>query len=402
MLASLEVLMTPLAALAHRVGERECPVPTAALLLRSAPLVCAFLLFIQPVCAEESPDLWTFKTSYLTQPKTPTRLTDFITDEDAPRAVSFVTTSTLLSGRFRYEGELAYNTPAPNMREGRGDPKHRMIRLGLTGGQGQFRYGLMYRHAGLGFLIGPDQAVREVWAEWQWGIARLKTILSEAWNNVDRNPSLARLTQRQERVTLTIAPSSWMEAVLSYGRTSSASSDEPKDSASQRNQTDNLEGTLSFTRAVWNAKFSSTYAVSADQLCPGVGTTTRAVALSGSYRPLQALTIAPTLSLREERQRWSGVSTNTPSAALALTYAPSSSYKLATTGTYSKTRSSDNLVDGSTFTATGAFAWTPELSEDLRTTLSLEAKFTDVLDAIHPASSKEDVSGMIRLQLASF
>ena len=74
-----------------------------------------------------------------------------------------------------------------------------------------------------------------------------------------KEPDRSRVTQRQQRISLTIAPPSWAEAGLSYTRSSSSSSLEPNAVAPQRTQLDALEGTVTYTASTWQARFSSTY-----------------------------------------------------------------------------------------------------------------------------------------------
>lgn len=340
------------------------------------------------------------KTSYLVTQQNTQRLADLLRDD--PRILSARGTSSFLDGKLVGEGEIAHSTPDPRGMRTDADPQHRMLRFGLTGAQGPLRYGITYRSAGNAFVSLPDQATREVWAEWPVSVARVRTSRTETWNNLDHDPSRPRLTQVQERVLLSVAPPAWPEVSLSYARGVSSSSLEPAGVTPQRTQVDTMEAALAYTRGTWAARLASTYSVNSDRMRPGIDTVGTVHGLSGSYRPIPALTVAPSVSLRQEREEWSDVRIETPVAALSATYAPDKVWSLTTVGSYSKTRSTDGLIETSTFDARSVVSWTLQRSAPFRATLSFEAAYRNSLDAIHPGNSTEDLSGLMRVQLAGF
>jgi len=344
----------------------------------------------------------TLKAAYLAQPTQPLRLKDLLPESERPRTLSIVSSAPLLAGRLTGEGELAYSAPDISSVEGKGAATHRMIRYVLNGKEGPLRYAVSYRSAGKAFTAAPDQAVREAWGEWQRGVARMKASLTESWNNVERDPRQARLTHLQERLALVVTPPAWGEASLAFSRSSAASSYVPPGSAAQRWRIDSVEGAYAYAGSNWFARWASSYSLTSGQLRPNGVTTALAHTLSGSYKFGSALTLAPTLSLREERQRWSGILTDTSAAALALTYAPSQHYHFSTAGSYSRTHSSDHLLNLSTFTIQSTLTRTFQESGSLRTNLLLEAGFKETDDAVNPARSTQEVSGLLRLQVEGF
>ncbi|MBI4400467.1 MAG: hypothetical protein HY581_02405 [Nitrospirae bacterium] len=342
------------------------------------------------------------KTSYLATPLNPLRLKDVLLEKEEHRNLSFLGTTSLFEGKLVGEGEMTYSPSDPKTAQRTGDARHRLLRLGFTGTQGTLRYGVTYRSAGKAFTSLPDQAIRELWGEWQVGVTRLRSSLTEVWNNLDKDPSRPRMTQTQEKISLSLAPTPWPEISLSYTRGSASSSLEPTGVVPQRSQVDTLEGALSYTRTTWTARLASTYSLISDRLHPGVETEGWDHSFSGSYRPMNILTIAPTLSVREDRQRWSGVSTKTPSVALSLTYSPDKMFNFTAFGSYSKTHSTDGFIDSLASNAKSVVSWTFQGTSPLRTTLSFEAVYRNSLDAIRPARSTEDLSGLVRVQLAGF
>ena len=67
--------------------------------------------------------------------------------------------------------------------------------------------------------------------------------------------------------------------------------------------------------------------------------------VTASFRPLDSLSITPTLGYRAEQQEWSGARMNSPSASLTMKYQQSQRLTLTAMGNYFGTRSSDKLVD---------------------------------------------------------
>ena len=342
--------------------------------------------------------LLTLKTSYMASLNKPARLKDLRPEGEEHRTQSVLATSSLFQGTLLGEGELAYTSPDPQSVEGRGNSQYGLLRLGLSGTHGGLRYGITYRTAGKYFVNLPDQATREVWGEWGVGVARIRSSFTETWNNVEKDPTRSRLTQTQERVSLAIAPPAWPELSLAFARSSIASSLEPQGVLPQRNQVDTVEGALSYTSATWTTKLSSLYSLNSDRLRGGAETVGLTHALSGSYRPTTSLMIAPSLSWREDWQRWSGVQIDTASASLSLSYTPSTEFTLTTVGSWSQAHSSDQLVDRRAYNAKSVFTWTYQ-GGLVRRSLSFEAGYAHSLDAINRALSTEDLSGLLRLQV---
>ena len=345
-------------------------------------------------------NLLSLKAAYLAPPKQTTRLTDLLTEVEDRRTLSMTAASSLFQGRLTGEGELAFSPPDSRTIEGRGDPQRRLMRLGLSGTRGSFRYGVTLREGGKAAAAAPDQAMREVWGEWRLGLAKLRTSLGETWNNVEKDPLRARVTQTYERLTLSFAPRSWPEFSLSYGQTEVATSLDPVGVAPQRLKTNALESALAYTGTGWNARASAAYAVSNDLLAPDFQTVGIAYALNGTYRLKQLLTITPSVSLRNDLQRWSGARIKNRSASLSLTYAAAPRFTMTVVTAYSAAHSSDRLVDLTTFNAKSAFTWSYEPIPRYQTSLSLEASHKLFHDAVNPTLSVEDTAGFIRLQFA--
>lgn len=125
-----------------------------------------------------------------------------------------------------------------------------------------------------------------------------------------------------------------------------------------------------------------------------------AKALSASFRPRDAVTIAPTLGYRAQVQEWSGVRVDAPSASLALHYTRSQRLPLSAIGNYSVLHSSDGLVDLETVGGKGVLAWDVDRSSAWTTRLSLEAGLNRQFNRLLPSAHTDDLSGVLCLVLA--
>jgi hypothetical protein len=107
------------------------------------------------------------------------------------------------------------------------------------------------------------------------------------------------------------------------------------------------------------------------------------------------------LAYRTEIQQWSGVRTDSPTAGLALNYKQSERVFLSVTGNYASTRSSDGLIDTENVSGRGLLAW--ELLRGLtwNTILAFEAGYNRISNHATPTTDTEDISGLLRLIVAS-
>lgn len=346
-------------------------------------------------------EVLSIQTVLIREPSGAGALKDFLVEAQDNRTVGVRMKTSFWSGRISGEGEVAErSTSDVSALQDANALRRRLLRFGLTGALDRFRYGATYRVAGEGFTVLQDQAMREVWGEWTLSVVRLKTAVSERWNNLAKDPRRPRITGVQERASLVLAPRSWPEISLSYGHSSSISSLEPVGILPQRNFVDTLEAALFYRRPRWEARFFSSYWFSSDQLHANQRTTGLAHAVSGLYRLTDALTVTPSLGLREDQQQWSGVRIETPSASLAVAYSPSAMLHLAASGSYSRTHSSDGAIDSSVYRMTSALTWTCCETAKVRTILSFDASYTNALDAGQSFHSTEDISGLLRVQVA--
>jgi hypothetical protein len=346
-----------------------------------------------------------FRTSSYVAPAGATRLKDVVPDSERPRTKGLVASSTWLKGRFFTEGEVANNSrhefPHMARNDQREDSSKRMVRFALSGTVGQFRYGANYRSAGKEFFNTPDQTVRELWGEAQWGITKVRSVVGEMWNNVDLDPLQPRIDQRYSRIGLSFVKPAWPEISLTYARHASRTSVVPAGYLSERTSSDSIEGALAYNGLQWNARLASSYAVQTDELRAGSPRVALAQTISGLYRPFDALTITPVLSYRSERQQWSGERIQTPMASLSLQYKQSQRLLVSAMGGYTRSRSTDRMTNLESIVSRGLLALHLDPIYGRAAMLSFEAAYTNSINHASPALDTEDISGLLRLLIAS-
>ena len=353
-----------------------------------------------------SPVLHTsFQATSFAPPAASTRLKDLVPDSERPQTKGVGANSRWLKGQVTAEGEVANNatndTGITSRIDQRDDGAKRMVRMALTGTNGPVRYGINYRSAGKAFFNSPDQTVREMWAEWGLGTAKLRSSSGQTWNNVDLDPNRARIQQNVNRIGIALVKPTWPEVSLTYARSAMASSFTPAGMIPQRSQSNSMEAALAYTGLTWNARLSSSYILTNDEMRGGAQSTTLAQTLVATYRPFNTLSVAPTLSYRTETQSWSGAKIQTPVASVSLLYKQSQRLLVSAMGGYTSTTSSDGLIGTESIVGRGMFAFHLDPIYGHPTSISLEASYTNTTNRVVAGLDTEDLSGLVRILVAS-
>ena len=353
-----------------------------------------------------SPVLHTsFQATSFAPPAASTRLKDLVPDSERPQTKGVGANSRWLKGQVTAEGEVANNatndTGITSRIDQRDDGAKRMVRMALTGTNGPVRYGINYRSAGKAFFNSPDQTVREMWTEWGLGIAKLRSSSGQTWNNVDLDPNRARIQQNVNRIGIALVKPTWPEVSLTYARSAMASSFTPAGMIPQRSQSNSMEAALAYTGLTWNARLSSSYILTNDEMRGGAQSTTLAQTLVATYRPFNTLSVAPTLSYRTETQSWSGAKIQTPMASVSFLYKQSQRLLVSAVGGYTSTTSSDGLIGTESIVGRGMFAFHLDPIYGHPTSISLEASYTNTINRVVAGLDIEDLSGLVRILVAS-
>jgi hypothetical protein len=349
----------------------------------------------------------TFTTTVFALPTLSSRLRDMTSDIDRPRTQGIQAATRWLKDTFTTEAEVAHNAGwetgllAKPSGDTRDDFSKRMVRFALTAESGAFRYGMTSRTAGKAFLNAPDQASREVWGEWNLGSTKFRSAIGQFWNNVEGDPTRSRLEQRYGRVGLSWTKPSWPELSFTYTHSSLASALDPAGIAPQRTQNNAIEGALGYSSLSWTARVTSAYIITSDRLRGGAESTALLQTFTAVFRPVNTLTITPTMSYREEMQQWTGVRVEAPTAALVLNYKHSHRLFLSAMGNYTSTRSSDGLIDIENVSGKGVLAWELRRALTWSALLAFETGYSRLSNRVTPTNDIEDISGQVRLVLAS-
>lgn len=336
-----------------------------------------------------------------------TRLRDLSPETERPRTQGLLASTKWLNGTLVTETEVANSLGGTGWLQGkipgdtRDDTSNRMVRLSLTGTSGTVRYGMTNRTSGQAFFNGPDQAMREVWGEWKSDWTTIRTAVGQLWNNVAGDSTRSRMEQAYGRVGLAWNRPAWPDLNLTYTNSSLSSALEPLGVTPQRLHNHSLEAALAYNSMRWNARVASSYILGNDLLRNGAATNVKMQMSTASFRPLNTLTIAPTVTYREELQEWSGVRINSPAATLALHYEQSQQLLFSATGNYTSMRSSDRLIDTENVGGKGILAWSLQQSQAWATMIAFEAGYNRLTNRVTPSADTEDISGLVRFVLAA-
>ena len=186
---------------------------------------------------------------------------------------------------------------------------------------------------------------------------------------------------------------------MTYSRNAASSTVAPIGSAPLQKNNHTVEAALGYGADKWSARLASSFSLETDLVRQG-DSRVKTQTLTASFRPLDILTIAPTLGYRAERQDWSGASIDSPSVSLAMKYKQSQRLLFSALGNYSETRSSDRLIGLENVGGRGVVAWDLQQSRQWSTQLSVEGGYNRQLNLTTPSAQLEDLSGLLRLVLS--
>ena len=299
------------------------------------------------------------------------------------------------------ETEMANNQKGDSIS---GDTQHdsasRMMRIGLTASPEPARYGMTYRRAGQAFDNGSDQDMGELWGEWKSGLTTVRSVIGQQGNNVDRDPTQARLEQNYRRMGVTWNQASWPSLALTYSQNALNHTLDSTGIAPQKMTNHTLEAAMGYSGLAWNVGLASSYIRGADLLGNGSDNRVNMQTVTASLRPLPALTIAPTLGYRMEQQEWSGVRIDSSSAALAMNYKQSQRLLLSTMANYAGKRSSERLIDLETLGGKSMLTVDLQKVQGWTVLMSLEGSYERQTNRVMSSTETQDLSGLLRFVLA--
>jgi len=317
------------------------------------------------------------------------------TDTDRPRTQGILASTTWLKGAFAAETEVAANHAAPG-----DDPSARMMRFGVTGSKGVIRYGMTYRTADAAFYLSPGQEQREAWGEWKNGAMEVRSTFGQR-SQLDVETPGNRVQQSYNRIDLSWGRAAWPRFALKYAQNAASNTMDPLSLFPQRADHHRVEAAVVYGGAFWDAKLASSYGLETDLMNRAAESRVRTQMVSGSLRPLETLTITPTLGYRAERPEWSSARIDSPSASLTMSYKQSSRMSMTAMGNYFALRSTDKLIDLDNIGGRGVITWELEPLREWKPQLSLEGGYNLQINRLMPSGQTENLSGLLRLVLAT-
>ena len=312
------------------------------------------------------------------------------------------------SGKLTGGGELGYSPFDVTSQEDARQHGHGLLDMNLKGSLEGLGYGVEYFSLGQGYTkpagskLKPDQEGSQAWLESRAGPMRLKTLVTEYWDNVEGNPHRPRTIKSLMGPAVDLTLPSGVVWGLSYLE-GSMQHVTPERSAFQRESRLQSYGSYVFYgRTLWDATISSQYLPSRDHNNSMKETIGSYHEISATVRPTSFLTVEPALSLSQEEYKWSGTRSETPSAMLSIIVKPlSSAYSLVSTGYYSRNITTDGYWDARTLSVSASVSrlFTGRTGPKA---LSFTVLYNRYDDVVYRDSSYRDIQGRVIWRMAKW
>ncbi|WP_447987205.1 hypothetical protein [Nitrospira sp. Nam74] len=316
---------------------------------------------------------------------------------DTQPVVGMRLNSSFLDGNLKGEAELQDNNQGTSKISNQWD--HRNVRVNLTGQEGAWRYGANYRTTGAAFGQLPDQGLQEVWSEWSSTILKVRSGITQRWDNLLKDPTRPRNNTLEHRTGITLAKPDWPQLNLSYIHDDYGTSLIPENTARTRTGVDRYETSLQFTRHAWSGKITSSYFTATD-LQQAMRTSGQTYALQIDYRPSDRLAITPIVSLRQDYRPSSAALVNTQSASLNVSYGVMRGVQWNTGGSFASMTSDNQTIKGESSRVKTSLTWLWKETATARTTLTLDAGFSEDVDRVTSIVTTKG-EALFRLQIFS-
>jgi len=162
-----------------------------------------------------------------------------------------------------------------------------------------------------------------------------------------------------------------------------------------------IEAAIGYGGVLWDAKLASSYGLETALVQHGAQSHVTTQSVTGSFRPVDSLSIIPAVGYRAEQQEWSSARIDAPSATISMNYRQNPQLSMTATGNYSAMRSTDRLIDVDMIGGKGIVSWELEPVRDWKPQLSLEGGYNLQVNRLMPSAQTENLSGLLRLVLAT-
>jgi hypothetical protein len=344
------------------------------------------------------------RPTVFTSPVAGQRLKDATSDYAVVRSKGLNASSSWFDGKLKADTEVAFLDGRQPSWGAQPDSDWRMWRMSVNGIEGALHYGVSSRSAGKAYSENPDQSLREVWAEYPLGPARLRSAVGQTWNNVSGEPTVPRFSQTYGNIAFTLARPQWPQLTLTYTRASVLNALAVGGTPSYNATTNTVAAMLAHTKSLWQVQLASSYQLSDNQLSGAKSTTSLIESLMASYHPWNTFIVTSSLGYRASVDQWSSVHIKTPSGSLSVNYRANRHCFISAFGGYSVTRSDDGIINQESVNSRALLAWTlPAISYTVSPPIvAVEANYTVTADHAMASAELQDISGLVRLVVEEF
>lgn len=273
---------------------------------------------------------------------------------------------------------------------------HHQLRLVHANPRNQSRYGIDYRYDGKEL----DQELVQLWSEWKFGAAKLKTSITALEDNIGKADNRPRLATLENKIAVDVAMLADTRFGLSYSRASIRSTWDPSWSYPFKHTRDKVGVSLAYQRPVWKAKLASTYVFVEDQLAHRQEAMILRHKVSLAYQLAPELTITPSMHYKQKWTHASQTWTTTPSVRLSVTHHELlKDVDVTAKSSYTWSQNPRQTVESRTINATGSLVWHLKQFRWGTTTVSFEVSYVNVSDRTLPINSYEGLIGGLSLRI---
>lgn len=308
---------------------------------------------------------------------------------------------------------VGYGVPGPAQPAGDLGMFPRLLRLGTKANLRGVESGLRVESvtSGIEKVTGPgtkgDQEGVEAWLAVRTGGLRFKAFVEDSRDNVADDPGRpwTRTTEAGVAGELGLPAGSLLSLGATRGELAltPAARGPGREARGQPTEFDILAGTLHTSGDPrWDATASSSYRWNADTGRLGAEFVSVSHDLSGSYRPISAVTIRPVLSLADAEDRTPSLGSQSLTGALTVVLAPLvDAFDLALYGGTTRSRTSDGTFDGRGVDTTAGLTLHLRRSPPT-TTVTFEVGYHQYADAASQLGGYGEAVGLVVLKIASF
>lgn len=280
-------------------------------------------------------------------------------------------------------------------------------RIGFKGESGGLRYWAGYGYFGREFrdqggLSPQDQAGGNLGAELDLGIVNPKIELARSYNNIADDSDRSRTITSAGKLSLDVKVPQWPVLTLTYGRELKETSARPEGRVTEVTSTDTLSGTLWYGRSTWDAYVTSSYSLGHERLNADSEKVAYYYMLGGSYRPIEGLSIDPSIEFTQTIGHQNDYRYETLSANLGIYYSIADSLSVTVYGSFIADQDSDGYVDTQNFA--GSFGLIRNLGHvfglpENQAVFSFKLNYNQYIDHIYPNSDSEAYSALLLFEV---